>query len=352
MMTSAHVSAPPRAASPSRRRSVIAFLLAAASSLAMALAAQSPASGPSIGTIEGDDLLVRGGTFVPESGKVSAAPFASGADVTVRSGQALIELAGGGEIGICGPAQFSVIQSGNSLTLALDYGCVHPKLPPSTNIVIYTPLIVATPIAIDDQQRDLVVGLAQSGTMCVTSSEGAVRIEQQLSAQNVLVPQGGSITLAGGALAPVDQAATTCSCDVQLSRTSAPAGPSAPANKPSVPDESANAAPPDLPPPAASSADDEPIYQVFMPALTFNAASPAMPPTPSPEMMVIVRHARVHPGALFTGVVEAAAPPEIGSSPQPAPSARPSQTSAPAPARPGVYRRIRNYFQSLFGSPS
>ena len=88
--------------------------------------------------------------------KQGVTPLDSGASITVRSGQALIQLGDGGEIGVCGPAHFSVVQAGTALTLALDYGCVHPKLPPSTNIVIYTPLIVATPIAIDDQQRDLV----------------------------------------------------------------------------------------------------------------------------------------------------------------------------------------------------
>ena len=49
----------------------------------------------------------------------------SGSDVHVKAGQARIELIEGGHITICGPAHFSVLKSGGSLTLALDTGTIH-----------------------------------------------------------------------------------------------------------------------------------------------------------------------------------------------------------------------------------
>ena len=363
-MTSCNVSMSRRVSSSARRRTVFVLLLAAW--CAIALAAQSPTPG-AIGSIEGDDLLVQGAPNEAMVVKQGVTPLDSGAAITVRSGQALIQLGDGGEIGVCGPAHFSVLQSGSELTLALDYGRVHPKLPPSTSIVIYTALIAATPIAIGQQPRDVVVGLASSGAMCVTSSQGAVRIAQQLSDESVIVPEGGAISLAEGALAPAGPAGS-CSCEVQLARNAPPAAPiemppvveTSEATQPSQitaplrPVDSVAPSPPVLAASSAASGDDQPIYQVFMPPLTFDANAPAGSTDPSPQMILIVRHARVHAGALFAGVVEAEALP-VASPPAPsAPAARTQQTSGEAPnaRRPGVYQRVRNYLRNLFGNSS
>ncbi len=334
-----------------------------AAGCALALAAQSPPP-DAIGTIEGDDLLVQGAPNEAMVVQQGVTPLDSGASITVRSGQALVQLAAGGEIGVCGPAHFSVLQSGTSLTVALDYGRVHPKLPPSASIVIFTPLIAATPIAIGQQQRDLDVGLTSSGAMCVASTQGAVRIAQQLSDESVIVPEGGAINLAGAALAPAEQAGT-CSCEVQLARS--PQAP--PPYEPPPAVESSEATQPtqtvaQLPPvdvarpapvaPVASSDSDQPIYQVFMPPLTFNASSPSPSADPSQQIITIVRHSRVQPGALFVGVVEAAALPTPNPLASAAPEAPPQRTTGrpAAPARAGVYQRVRSYLRNLFGSPS
>src|SRR5580658_6911441 len=364
-MTSANISVS-RHTSATRRRIVFVGLLAAC--CAIALAAQSPVP-ETIGTIEGEDLLVQAAPNEAVVVKQGITPLDSGAAITVRSGQALIQLGDGGEIGVCGPAHFSVVQSGAALTLALDYGRVHPKLPPSTSIVIYTPLIAATPIAIGQEQRDLVVGLASSGAMCVTSTAGAVRVAQQLSDESVIVPQGGAVSLVDGALAPPAQPGA-CSCDVQLVRNSPPPPPTYAAPAPvesselnpqslpthiiSAPLPPVDAPPPVAPPPAATSDTDQPIYQVFMPPLTFNGSAPTSSTEPSPQTILIVRHARVQPGALFVGVVEAAAIPAQNSS-LPASSAARTQKSpaaAPAATRPGVYQRVRSYLRNLFGNSS
>jgi hypothetical protein len=360
-MTSRNVSESRRATSSARRRAAFALLLAAW--CALALAAQSPTP-DSIGNIEGDDLLVQGAPNEAMVVKQGVTLLNSGASITVRSGQALIQLGDGGEIGVCGPAHFSVVQAGTALTLALDYGRVHPKLPPSTSIVIFTPLISATPIAIGQQQRDLIVGLASSGAMCVTSSQGAVRIAQQLSDESVLVPQGGAISLADGELAPAAPAGA-CSCEVQLARNAPPAPPfeippaveTTEAPQPSqlsAPARPVDSAPPPPAAPVASADNDQPVYQVFMPPLTFNADSPASSTDPTPQIILIVRHARVHPGAIFAGVVEAEDLPLASSPVSSNPPARAQQSPgrAAATGRPGVYQRVRNYLRNLFGNSS
>jgi hypothetical protein len=361
-MTSGNDSVPRRAAASTPRLAVFVCLLIAC--CALAFAAQSPVPAGAIGTIEGDDLLVQGAPNDAMVVKQGVTPLDSGAGITVRSGQALVQLGDGGEIGVCGPAHFSVLQSGSALTLALDYGRVHPKLPPSTSIVIYTALIAATPIAIGQQQRDVTVGLASDGAMCVTSTQGAVRIAQQLSDESVIVPEGGAISLADGALAPAGPAGT-CSCEVQLARNAPPPPPyenppaveSSDANQPSefsAPARPVDSAPPSAPPQAASSDTDQPIYQVFMPPLTFDASASPSSTDPSPEMILVVRHARVQPGALFVGVVEAASLPAPNLPTHSAPAARPQQSTGTvaAPSRPGMYRRVRDYLHNLFSSPS
>ncbi|MGD0841370.1 MAG: hypothetical protein ABSA32_09460 [Candidatus Acidiferrales bacterium] len=362
MTTSGNVSGFRRATVSTRWRIAAVFALAAGCALAL-VAQGPPLSEPQIiGSIEGDDLLVQGAPNDAMVVRQGVTPLASGADITVRTGQALVQLADGGEIGVCAPAHFSVIQAGNSITLALDYGRVHPKLPPATNIVIFTPLIAATPIAIGQEQRDVTVGLAATGAMCVASSQGAVRIAQQLSDESVIVPEGGSVTLADGALAPAG-AAAACACEVQLARNSAPAPPienappvqSAETNESKGPVQPADSAQIGPPAPEAHTSSDEPIYQVFVPPLRFNANSPASTLDPSPEMILIVRHARVRPGAMFVGYVQAAAPPPAQSPARPAPAAAQPQQAAnrgAAPQRPGIYKRVRDYLHNLFGNPS
>src|SRR6266849_2827882 len=103
-----------------------------------------------VGRIFGDDIAVKGALNVEVENGRSTTVLASGSDVLVRSGQARLELAEGGEIGICGPAHFSLLKSGGAVTLALDYGRIHARLLGSPALAIYTPLIVATPMAIGE----------------------------------------------------------------------------------------------------------------------------------------------------------------------------------------------------------
>jgi hypothetical protein len=140
-----------------------------------------------VGRIEGDDLEVV--TTTPSGIETNAAPtvVASGSDITLRSGHALLLLNAGGEISICGPAHFKLIKSSGAVTLALDYGRVHPSLESADAFTIYTPTIVATPIAIAGGPRDMTVGLEQDGEMCVLTARGALRVEPQFSDQSLIV---------------------------------------------------------------------------------------------------------------------------------------------------------------------
>ncbi len=125
-----------------------------------------------VGRIEGDDLEVV--TKTPVGTETDAGPtvVANGSDVTLRSGHALLLLNAGGEISICGPAHFKMIKSSGALTLALDYGRVHPSLEMGDAFTIYTPNIVATPIAISGGPRDMTVGLEQKRRCAFSRSAG------------------------------------------------------------------------------------------------------------------------------------------------------------------------------------
>ncbi len=330
----------------------VAFLLASFGSLCM-LHAQTPPE--IVGRIYGDDIAVKGAIGMEVENGRSTAVLTSGSDVTVRAGQARLVLAGGGEIGICGPAHFSLLKSGGAITLALDYGRVHPRLDRDLPLTVYSALIVATPVSIADGPRDATMGLEQNGAMCVLATRGAVRIEQQLTGQVLLVPQTGEVAFAEGQLDTLRGGAGTCQCEVSLAKLNPPEGPLPPELSVAVPAELAR---PVRPPqkndkPATteeikSPAIEEPIYKVMMPPLSFNAASPSPPePQPSAETMLLVRDVRVRPAVEFHGRVEApaAAPPAAA---QPAPAVDSLREPGPKKRAPfGV--RVRSFFRRLFG---
>jgi len=250
--------------------------------------------------LSGDDVTVSGALSFDSNGGRSTAVLASGSEVTVRSGQARIQLTGGGEIAVCGPAHFSLLKSGGAITLALDYGRVHPMLDAAVPLTIYTPQVVATPISVGQEPRDLSVGLDQEGTMCAIAARGAVNIEQQLSGQSLLVPQGGAMSLDGGQLsaAPVD--AGNCACDLMVARSIAPKQ-----LELSVPVHPTGSHPAAAPPVTA----EQPVYMVYMPPLTFDFSAPAPPPAPDPQTILLVREARLQPDVIFRGQVEPAESP-------------------------------------------
>src|SRR5580700_9001743 len=78
-----------------------------------------------VGRLQGKDISVENGLAVATradqqqagAGDPAGALVVNGSIVTVHSGHAHMTLLAGGEVGICGPAKFTLLQSGNSITL-------------------------------------------------------------------------------------------------------------------------------------------------------------------------------------------------------------------------------------------
>jgi len=348
----------PEPALPHRAlRTVCGLAVLAAVGLSVPSAFPQTAGAP-VGRIEGDDISVRGEVQVAQENGHTYTSLESGSQVTVRSGRARIELAGGGEIGICGPARFSLVRAGTSLTLALDYGRVRARVSNPEDLRIYTPQIAASPIAGADRADDINLGLEENGKLCVRAASGALRLVPQFGGESLVVPQGMEATLEDGRLAGLAETAKACGCDaleakhepatppaVAVSRITL--SPDAPPNAPPPEQDSAKKAAP-TPPPSAPG--EQPIWKVYMSPLTFNASAPgpaAIPakgatmPPPSPETALLFREVYVEPTIVWRGEVEAPA----------AASAAPAaaKSAAPPAKKPSFGARVAGFFRRLFG---
>jgi hypothetical protein len=300
-----------------------------------------------IGRIEGDDLEVV--TTTTAGVETNAAPtvVASGSDITLRSGHALVSLDAGGEISVCGPAHFKLIKSAGAVTLALDYGRVHPSLDSAETFTIYTPTIIATPISISGGARDTTVGLDQTGEMCVLTAHGAMRVASQFSDQSLIVPQGGTATLLGGQIESLHGDVSACSCDFPRAALKQPQ----PSAHPEISALSHPLQPERMKPDDSSlpvAPPEEPIYTVLMPPLSFNANSPAPPPEPSPETILLVREVRLSPSVVYHGRVNPAPAQEAAVTPI-TPTPPRHAEAQPVESQPGILDRMRNFFRRLTG---
>ena len=168
-----------------------------------------------VGRVEGRDISVEGGAAAA-SGTATHAPsifVSNGSVITVHSGQARLILTAGGGADICGPAKFTLLESGGAITLALNFGRLHVQLPVTTALRVFTPTIVATPIEISGARRDVTLGLDLTDSICVRADVGALRLEQQFSGEVLDVPQLGEFFLAAGKLNPVAGTPGTCTCE-------------------------------------------------------------------------------------------------------------------------------------------
>ncbi len=272
----------------------------------------------------------------------------SGSEVQVKSGQAHIDLVEGGNITICGPSHFSVLKSGGALTIALDSGTIHAHIEGLLTLTVYTAQIQAHPISIGNGPEDMLVGLEASGTMCIHPSRGAVRVEQQLTGQSLLIPQGGDVSLANGQLETLRTSPGQCSCELQLS-----AKPTAISTQvsglASTVELKQKAAEPKPANPAASQTEaaqkEEPIYQVFMPPLHYDANS-KLQQDYDPNLIVLVRRARVRPTLIFQGKVEGEPVMAQASGLPPGPA-----EAGKKPSDDSAWSRVRTFFHKLW-SPS
>src|SRR5579864_3395348 len=182
-----------------------------------ATCAAAQTTAPILGEIAGDDISVLGPSHIVNGHSSRAITFGGGSTVIVHAGKARVGFAGGGELEICGPAKFSVLASGEALTVALSFGRVHVKFNASRPITIYTPMIVATPMASGDQPRDVTIGLMNTGAMCVLAARGALQVQQQFSGETLVVPQPSEILLQGTSLGAARATSGSCQCDFDQS---------------------------------------------------------------------------------------------------------------------------------------
>lgn len=303
-----------------------------------------------VGAIEGDAISVQGPMSVDTANGQVKTILRSGSDIRVKSGQAHIDLVEGGNITICGPAHFSVLKSGNSLTIALDRGTLHTRVEGQLTLTIYTAQIQAHPIAIGTAPVDFIVGLDASGTMCIRPSTGAVRIEQQLTGQNLVVPQNGDVSLTNGQPETLRTSTGQCGCELQLSAKPAVISTqvSGLASTDELKRKAAEVKTPDPLQPKVPQTE-EPVYQVFMPPLHYDANS-KVPQDYDPNLIVLVRRARVRPTLIFQGKVEGEPVVTQATSAIPALDVQKAE-AAKKLTDDSAWTRVRSFFHKLW-SPS
>lgn len=285
--------------------------------------APGASEGPvTVGRLSGDDVSVKGAiSFETENGRTTAL-LASGSDLTLRSGEAKIDLQEGGEVILCGPAHLSILKSGAAITIALDYGQVHLRVSAAALVTIYSPLLIVTPAPIGTRETDLTVGLDQKAELCVMALSGAVRVEGQFSGESLVVPQGADVQIAGGELGTLRNRARTCSCELLVSRNDARKE-----TETSAPSPSANG-PNNT---RAAESANSPIYRIEVP-LAFDASSAAPATGLTLQAVQIIRESVVEQPVSFRGAVKPALP---------APSA---QISAAHPAHNSRFRFFARFF--------
>ncbi len=336
--------------SPLRPR--IAVLLAVVCTAFLACArlsqGQQTPSG-AIGRVEGNDVSVDNGTAADSAPAAHGSPsfVFNGSVLTVHDGKARLTLAAGGQVDVCGPAKFTLLQSGAAITLALNFGRIHLQLPVSTPLRIFTPTMIATPLDVGGASREITAGLDMNDSLCVVASSGAIRLEQQFTGAGLIVPQSGEFFLSAGNLVPVAAAPGSCECTPmhvqslpppqipvlgvtsrgqlnveqypsEATPTPAPTPPPAVAEKERALEPNvqlrilagANETHPILPAPKDAAplppVVSVPEYKIILPPLVYSASSsPAPPEDPALEAVLLVRTVHVEPDYQFTGHVEA-----------------------------------------------
>ena len=334
-------------------RGAASFLVCAAVFAACFLGAAARGDNPpadAIGVIEGEAISVDGPMTVEVVHGQVKTVLRSGSDVHVKAGQARIDLVEGGQIMICGPAHFSMLKAGGAITLALDSGTIHAVVGNEVSLNIYTPQIQAHPISIGTGAEDVLVGLDNTGAMCIRANKGAVRVEQQLTGQSVLVPQSGDVSLTNGQIESLRASTGHCVCTMQA--VIKPMTPGTEISQLATTEELKKRAADPKPPappekPEQTAQPDEPIYQVFMPPLRYDAKTKVQGDF-DPNLIILVRRVRVRPTLIFQGRVEG--DPVVVQAASSANAAK-SHATPQAPPETSTWTRVKTYFRKLW-SPS
>jgi hypothetical protein len=326
-------------------RGVAGFLVCAALSRAFFAGTAARADNPpgdAIGVIEGEAISVEGPMTVEVvHGQVKTTLR------SVKAGQARIDLVEGGQIIICGPAHFSMLKAGGAITLALDSGTIHAQIDSEVSLNVYTAQIQAHPISIGNGPEDVLVGLDSAGAMCIRANKGAVRVEQQLTGQIVLVPQSGDVSLTNGQIESLRTASGHCVCTLQTAMKPMTAGTeiSQLATKDDIKKKAAETR--SSAPQENGAQPEEPVYQVFMPPLQYDAKAKVQADF-DPNLIILVRRVRVRPTLIFQGRVEG--DPIVAHAGGPTPAIKPALTPQ-KPAELSTWSRVKTYFRKLW-SPS
>jgi hypothetical protein len=320
--------------------------------------------GEIIGTIEGQGIAVKGPMSVQVVGNEVKTLLRSGVDVRVKVGRARISLVEGGTIAICGPAHISMLKAKNALTIALDSGTIHAHVDGNLALSIFTAQILAKTVAIGDGPQDALVGFDTPGLLCARAGRGALRLEEQFGNHSVMVPQGGDVTITNGQLQGLRDNSGLCACEAFESSTTAmniaggEPGEATEISKlathqnfqqsvvPRRPSPQGGAAPkaPDFPKPAPK----EPIYQVFMPPLRYDASAKVQD-EPDPQLIVLVRRVRVRPTLIFQSRVEGDPVPSGPNAINVAKSQPQIATpKSAAPATTSVLDRVKSFIKNLW----
>ena len=343
-----------------------------------------------VGTIEGEAIALQGPMSVDVVHGQVKTILRSGNDIRVKSGRANLELVEGGKVAICGPAHLSVLKSGGLLTLALDTGVIRVYVDKQPAVTVYTAQIQAKPIPVGEGAQDALIGFDAPGVMCVRARSGAIRLEQQLTGQSVIVPQGGDILLNNGALEGLQNTTGHCACEFELAKAVTPppevsriatpeeirqreAQAKTEPNTESKTEqaktegktETKTEAKKENPPSPATEnkqvsaqklagsekapvTKQEPVYQVFMPPLAYDARAAAQPENFDPKLIMLVRRVRVRPTLIFQGRVEG----DAVAHPVAATQAAGPKPAAPGPAAPpkndSMVNRVRAFLRNLF----
>jgi hypothetical protein len=342
-----------------RQRYWLAATMATLVGSGLLLAAAGPSDNPSsddaVGTIEGDSIALQGPMSVEVVNGQVKTMLRSGNDIRVKSGQARLDLVEGGQIAICGPAHLSVLKSAGALTVALDAGVIHARIERKPVLTIYTAQIQAKPISIGDGAQDALIGFETPGAMCVKARSGAIRLEQQLTAQNVIVPQGGDVLVNNGQLEGLQNTPGHCSCEVALTKATIKA-----------PELSRLATPEEIEQKQTTEKKEvskrediflerpakpkeEPVYQVFMPPLAYDSKAAVQKDNFDPKLILLVRRVRVRPTLIFQGRVEdSPAKTQNAATQNVKPTAPASSSAAPVQPENSMVNRVRAFFRRLF----
>jgi hypothetical protein len=182
--------------------------------------------------------------------------------------------------------------------------------------------------------------------MCILTTRGAMRVEPQFGGQSLIVPQGGVVSFSDGQVDSLRNNASSCSCDFPRASMENPRpSPSREIYALSHPIQPNPRKPNTATPPAHS---QEPIYTVIMPALSFDANSPAPPADPSSDTMLLVHEIRMRPAAVFRGHVNPAPVRAAPTAPAALPPPRPVDDRRMKP-QPSLMTRLRYFFHKMAG---